>query len=156
LTTTNKKETDMMTNYNNQLFYNMKHQIVNSKASEAKKERALEFLMAAAEPGRDDVLGALSLIPRVLERDYVPLLGSSVKHRLVRALLENADVEEGRARLLDDVLGMADVDAEDILRIHGWVRALPGDMGPLDFFDACVMALIGMKPAVLREKEDAE
>ena len=86
----------------------------------------------------------------------MPLPGSSVKHRLVRALLENVDVEEGRARLLDDVLWMEDTDAEDVLRIRGWVRALPGDMGPLDFFDACVLALIGMKPAVLNEKEDAE
>lgn len=145
-----------MTNANNRLFFNARYQIVHSGVSKAQKKRALEFLIVAAEPGRDDVLGALSLIPRILERDYVPLLGSSVKHRLVRALLENADVEEGRARLLDDVLGMEEFDAEDILRIHGWVRALPGDMGPLDFFDACVLALIGMKPAVLREKEDTE
>lgn len=28
-------------------------------------------------------------------------------------------------------------------------------MGPLDFFDACVLALIGMEPAVLNEEEDA-
>jgi hypothetical protein len=146
----------MMSNANNRLFFNTRYQIVHSGASKAQKKRALEFLMAAAEPGRHDALSVLSLIPRVLERDYVPLLRSTVKHRLVRALLENADVEEGRARLLDDVLGMEDTDAEGILRIHGWVRALPVDMGPLDFFDACVLALIGMKPAVLNEKEDAE
>ena len=146
----------MLTNADNRLFFNARQQIVHSKASKAQKERALQFLIAAAEPGCDDVLGALSLIPRVLEGDYVSLPGSSVKHRLVRALLENADVEEGRARLLDDVLWMEEVNAENILRIRGWVRALPGDMGPLDFFDACVLALIGMKPAVLNEKEDAE
>lgn len=145
-----------MTNANDRLFFNARYQIVHSRASKLQKKRALEFLMAAAEPGRDDVLGALSLIPRVLEGDYAPLLGSSVKHRLVSALLENADVEEGRARLLDDVLWMENTDVEDILRIHGWVRALPGDMSPLDFFDACVLALIGMKPTVLREKESGE
>lgn len=146
----------MLTNADNRLFFNVRQQIEHSRAFKFQKKRALEFLMAAAEPGRDDVLGALSLIPRVLERDYVPLLGSSVKHRLVRALLENADVEEGRARFLDDVLGMEDTDVENILRTHGWVRELPGDMGPLDFFDACVLALIGMKPAALNEREDGE
>lgn len=143
----------MLTNADNRLFFNARQQIVRSRASKAQKERALQFLMAAAEPGRDDVLGALSLIPRLLERDYAPFPGSSVKHRLVRALLENADVEEGRARLLDDVLWMEEVNAEDILRTHPWVRALPGDMGPLDFFDACSLALIGMKPTVLKEKK---
>ena len=73
----------MMTNYNNQLFYNMKHQIVNSKASEAKKERALRFLMAAAESGCDDTLGLLPLIPRVLESDYVPLLKGPLRRACV-------------------------------------------------------------------------
>lgn len=146
----------MLTNADNRLFFNARQQIMRSRASKAQKKCALEFLMAAAEPGRADVLGALSLIPRVLEGDYAPLSGSSVKHRLVRALLENADVEEGRARLLDDVLWMEDTDVEYILRTHEWVRALPGDMGPLDFFDACAMALIGMKPDALKEKEDAE
>lgn len=142
----------------NDLFSNIRYQIMHSKARDSRKKRALEFLMAAAEPGRDDVLALLPLIPSVLENDCVPLLKISVKHRLCRALLENADVEEGRARFLDDVLEMEDVDIEDILLIHGWVRALPADMTPLAFFDACSLALIGMKPAVLNEeeKEDAE
>lgn len=121
----------MLTNADNRLFFNARQQIMCSRASKAQKKRALEFLMAAAEPGRDDVLGALSLIPRILEEDHVPLPGSSVKHRLVRALLENADVEEGRARLLDEVLWMEDTDVEGILRTHSWVRALsvPTDKG---------------------------
>lgn len=140
----------------NHLFSNIRHQIMHSKASWAKKERALKFLMAADEPRRNNVLALLSLIPRVLENDYVPLLKTSVKHRLCRALLENADVEEGRARFLDDVLQMEDVDIEDILLIHGWVRALPADMTPLAFFDACSLALIGMKPAVLNEEEEED
>lgn len=143
----------MMTNYNNQLFFNARYQIVHSKASEAKKERALRFLMAAAEPGCDDALGLLPLIPKVLENECVPLLMTSVKHRLSRALLENADVEEGRARFLDDILQVEDADIEDILLIHGWIRALPGDMTPLAFFDACSLALIWMKPTVLKEKK---
>lgn len=144
----------MMTNDNNHLFFNARYQIVHSKASEAKKERALRFLMAAAEPGCDDALGLLPLIPKVLENECVPLLMTSVKHRLSRALLENADVEEGRARFLDDILQVEDTDIEDIILIREWVRVLPGDMTPLAFFDACSLALIGMKPAVLEEKNE--